>query len=85
MIVGLSHKKWNVKESTYARYVWLIDCHIRASLGNKKLNQITEPVITNYIYQKVNFGNQNKPAIVVHQNSERHYHNFKTNFKVCKL
>lgn len=55
----LSHKKWNVKESTYARYVWLIDCHIRASLGNKKLNQITEPVITNYIYQKVNFGNQN--------------------------
>lgn len=52
----LFSKKLNVKESTYARYLHLIQAHIKPNLGKYLLSQITVKSIENFIEFQLNSG-----------------------------
>ena len=45
-----------VKESTYSRYVFLVDRHIRPSLGHIRLSRLTTAEIECFVYQKQKHG-----------------------------
>lgn len=52
----LSASKLNVKESTYARYVHLIQKHISPRLGDLSLSQMTTQTIENFIASQLKNG-----------------------------
>lgn len=53
----LLQKRNILKESTYARYVWVIDSHIRPVLGMIRIEDLKDDDIAQFIYQKKNYGN----------------------------
>ena len=53
----LLQKRNILKESTYARYVWVIDSHIRPFLGKIRIDELKEEDVARFIYQKKNYGN----------------------------
>jgi len=52
----LNSSKINTKESTYARYLHLINTHIRPSLGAYQLNKINTQIVEEYIEQQLQDG-----------------------------
>lgn len=52
----LKQKKYQVKESTYSHYVWLIDTHIRRTFGNIRLDEIDSLLIEKFISDELNCG-----------------------------
>lgn len=50
----------NIKESTYARYVHLVETHIRPCLGKYPLMKISTQLIEGYIEQKLTDGRQDR-------------------------
>lgn len=55
--IWLERKQLLVKETTFSRYVGLINTHILPELGEYKAKDITDEVIANYVYQKLKNGN----------------------------
>lgn len=56
----LQFVKINIKESTYARYVHLVERHIRPNLGKYELSQISTQLIEGFIEQKLKEGRLDK-------------------------
>lgn len=52
----LQFAKINVKESTYARYLHLVDTHIRPHLGKYQLSKISTQLVEGFIEQQLNNG-----------------------------
>lgn len=55
----LLQKKYQIKESTYAHYVWLTDTYIRDYFGNTDACHITGIMIENYISMVLKEGRKN--------------------------
>lgn len=53
----LLQKKLTVKESTYIRYIELINVHIKPTLGKINLSRINNDLISKFIYDKIQTGN----------------------------
>ena len=60
VIEWLKFVKINIKESTYARYVHLVERHILPSLGNYELKQINTHLIEKFIEEKLQEGRLDK-------------------------
>lgn len=52
----LSSSKINIKESTYARYLHLINTHIRPNIGEYQLSKLSTQLIEKYIEQELTKG-----------------------------
>lgn len=52
----LRSARFNVKESTYARYTHLINTHIRPELGKLPLSQLTTLLMEDYIFHLLQIG-----------------------------
>lgn len=48
--------KINIKESTYARYSYLIEKHIKPILGNHQISRISTEIVENFIKNKLTSG-----------------------------
>lgn len=55
----LAQKKYQVKESTYSHYVWLINSHIRKHFGNMYVDKIDGMAIEQYISVQLREGRIN--------------------------
>lgn len=58
----LLQKQYQIKESTYAHYVWLIESHIMNYFGNIPISSIDSSMIEEYISLKINHGKINSDA-----------------------
>lgn len=58
----LENKKVRLKNSSYVKYLNLINIHIKPSLGHYTLTSITGAVLTSYITEKFKTGRQNSPG-----------------------
>lgn len=56
----LQSSRINIKESTYARYSYLIDTHIRPQLGKYQLSKISTQLIEGFIERKLAYGRIDK-------------------------
>ena len=56
----LSQKKYQVKESTYSHYVWLINSHIRKQFSSISVDEIDSLLIEKFISAELNSGRINK-------------------------
>lgn len=54
--IWLIHKKMIVKESTYSRYIDIINIHLRPFFGHFKTNEINDEIISKFILLKLNAG-----------------------------
>lgn len=52
-------KKYQIKESTYAHYIWLINAHIKEYWGNIDVNCIDSMMLENFISNKIDSGKIN--------------------------
>ena len=52
----LQSSRINIKESTYARYVHLIDSHIRPNLGKYQLSKISTQLVEGFINRQLSSG-----------------------------
>lgn len=55
----LLQKKYQIKESTYAHYLWLINAHIKEYWGNIDVNCIDSTMLENFISNKIDSGKIN--------------------------
>lgn len=53
----LLQKKLTIKESSYSRYLDIVNNHIRPELGKLNKKQLNENVISDFIIKKINNGN----------------------------
>lgn len=53
----LQSTRLNVKESTYARYTFIANNHIRPSLGSYQISKISTQLVETFIEQKLTSGN----------------------------
>ena len=60
----LQSSRINIKESTYARYIQLVESHIRPSLGKYRLSKISTQLVEGFIERKLSDGRlDNKGAL----------------------
>jgi len=55
----LENKKVGLKESSYSKYFNLISKHIKPSLGEHKLTDLSNTILNSYVTKKYNGDNQN--------------------------
>ncbi len=52
----LARQKYAVKQSTYSRYRWIVDSHIRPGLGGVRMRQISRTLLDGFADQKLTQG-----------------------------